>query len=174
VNLLFSFTPMAFCLHCYAMGITEINEFIFLGTFLVGQSPHVFFGIMTGSALLAAEKSSMSLDYFKVGMLIAGARRHPLPHRRSPLRVAAPSSALTGARRWRLAAGVLGTFVAIVYLGSVAQVRRRSRAPHARSRGVRSGVTCAARRRGRTCCGRWKRRPRRSRRGARQPARARA
>ena len=49
---------MAFCLHCYAMGITEINEFIFLGTFLVGQSPHVFFGIMTGSALLAAEKSS--------------------------------------------------------------------------------------------------------------------
>jgi hypothetical protein len=165
---------MAFCLHCYAMGITEINEFIFLGTFLVGQSPHVFFGIMTGSALLAAEKSSMSLDYFKVGMLIAGARRHPLPHRRSPLRVAAPSSALTGARRWRLAAGVLGTFVAIVYLGSVAQVRRRSRAPHARSRGVRSGVTCAARRRGRTCCGRWKRRPRRSRRGARQPARERA
>eukprot|EP00286_Rhodomonas_abbreviata_P017786 CAMPEP_0181322098 /NCGR_PEP_ID=MMETSP1101-20121128/19047_1 /TAXON_ID=46948 /ORGANISM="Rhodomonas abbreviata, Strain Caron Lab Isolate" /LENGTH=415 /DNA_ID=CAMNT_0023429989 /DNA_START=209 /DNA_END=1456 /DNA_ORIENTATION=- len=88
VNLLFSFTPISFCLHCYVMGITEINEHIFMGTFLVGQSPHIFFGVLTGSALLAAETSNLAMDWFKIGML---------------------------------AAGVLGTFVAIVYIGSVAQ-----------------------------------------------------
>lgn len=66
VNLLFSFTPLAFCLHCYAMGITEINEHVFLVTFLIGQSPHIFFGVLTGSALLAAETNSLALDWFKV------------------------------------------------------------------------------------------------------------
>mmetsp|Transcript_25167 Transcript_25167/g.50447 ORF Transcript_25167/g.50447 Transcript_25167/m.50447 type:complete len:404 (+) Transcript_25167:56-1267(+) len=88
VNLLFSFTPIAFCLHCYVMGITEINEHIFMATFLVGQSPHIFFGVLTGSALLAAETASLGMDWFKIVML---------------------------------GAGVLGTFIAIVYIGSVAQ-----------------------------------------------------
>ena len=72
VNLLFSFTPLAFCLHCYTMGITEIKEEVFLVTFLVGQSPHIFFGVLTGSALLAAETSDITLDWMKVAMLGAG------------------------------------------------------------------------------------------------------
>ena len=87
VNLLFSFTPIAFCLHCYAMGITEIKEEVFLVTFLVGQSPHIFFGVLTGSALLAAETSDLTLDWMKTSMLVAG---------------------------------IGGTFVAVVYLGTVA------------------------------------------------------
>jgi len=88
VNLLFSFTPLAFCLHCYTMGITEINEHVFLVTFLIGQSPHIFFGVLTGSAMLAAETNSFALDWFKIAML---------------------------------SAGILGTFVAVIYLGSIAQ-----------------------------------------------------
>lgn len=96
MNLLFSFTPIAFCLHCYVMGITEINEHIFMGTFLVGQSPHIFFGVLTGSALLAAETASLGMDWFKIVML---------------------------------AGGVLGTFIAIVYIGSVAQVYPHPRSP---------------------------------------------
>ena len=87
VNLLFSFTPIAFCLHCYAMGITEIKEEVFMVTFLLGQSPHIFFGVLTGSALLAAETADLSLDWMKIAML---------------------------------AAGVGGTFLAVVYLGTVA------------------------------------------------------
>jgi uncharacterized membrane protein YdjX (TVP38/TMEM64 family) len=87
VNLLFSFTPIAFCLHCYAMGITEIKEEVFMVTFLVGQSPHIFFGVLTGSALLAAETSDLTLDWMKIAML---------------------------------AAGIGGTFLAVVYLGTVA------------------------------------------------------
>lgn len=55
LNLLFSFTPIAFCIHCYVMGVTEIDEFIFMFTFLLGQSPHIIFGLLTGSALLAAD-----------------------------------------------------------------------------------------------------------------------
>jgi len=72
VNLLFSFTPMAFCLHCYAMGITEIKEEVFMVTFLLGQSPHIFFGVFTGSALLAAETSDITMDWMKMAMLGAG------------------------------------------------------------------------------------------------------
>jgi uncharacterized membrane protein YdjX (TVP38/TMEM64 family) len=72
VNLLFSFTPLAFCLHCYAMGITEIKEEVFMVTFLLGQSPHIFFGVFTGSALLAAETSDITMDWAKMAMLGAG------------------------------------------------------------------------------------------------------
>jgi len=72
VNLLFSFTPIAFCLHCYAMGITEIKEEVFMITFLLGQSPHIFFGVFTGSALLAAETSDITMDWMKIAMLCAG------------------------------------------------------------------------------------------------------
>lgn len=72
MNLLFSFTPIAFCLHCYAMGITEIKEEVFMITFLLGQSPHIFFGVFTGSALLAAETSDITMDWMKIAMLGAG------------------------------------------------------------------------------------------------------
>jgi hypothetical protein len=48
-NLLFSFTPIAFCLHCYAMGITEIKEEVFMVTFLLGvpTGPHWISGAGT-------------------------------------------------------------------------------------------------------------------------------
>jgi uncharacterized membrane protein YdjX (TVP38/TMEM64 family) len=51
LNFLFSFTPIAFCIHCYVMGVTEIDEHVFIVTFLLGQSPHIFFGILTGHLL---------------------------------------------------------------------------------------------------------------------------
>ena len=41
-------------------------------TFLVGQSPHIFFGVFTGSALLAAETSDLTMDWMKMGMLGVG------------------------------------------------------------------------------------------------------
>ena len=94
LNFLFSFTPIAFCIHCYVMGITEIEEHIFITTFLLGQSPHIFFGILTGvskalclsihvivrtriplsagSALMAADSASLTMDSFKIGMLALG------------------------------------------------------------------------------------------------------
>ena len=73
LNLLFSFTPIAFCIHCYVMGITEIDEFIFMSTFLIGQSPHIVFGLLTGSALLAADTSpSGAMDSFKIALLVVG------------------------------------------------------------------------------------------------------
>eukprot|EP00282_Hemiselmis_andersenii_P035136 CAMPEP_0169443120 /NCGR_PEP_ID=MMETSP1042-20121227/9188_1 /TAXON_ID=464988 /ORGANISM="Hemiselmis andersenii, Strain CCMP1180" /LENGTH=272 /DNA_ID=CAMNT_0009554331 /DNA_START=30 /DNA_END=845 /DNA_ORIENTATION=+ len=71
LNLLFSFTPIAFAVHCYVMGVTEIDEFVFMLTFLLGQSPHILFGLLTGSALLAADTTG-ALDSFKIGLLVMG------------------------------------------------------------------------------------------------------
>jgi len=60
LNFLFSFTPIAFCIHCYVMGITEIDEHIFLFTFLLGQAPHIFFGILTGGSFPIAFPSRVA------------------------------------------------------------------------------------------------------------------
>ena len=73
MNLLFSFTPIAFCIHCYVMGITEIDEFVFMGTFLIGQSPHIVLGLLTGSAMLAADTNPTgAIDTFKIVLFVAG------------------------------------------------------------------------------------------------------
>jgi hypothetical protein len=41
-------------------------------TFLLGQSPHIIFGLLTGSALLAADMNSSALDSFKIALLVLG------------------------------------------------------------------------------------------------------
>mmetsp|Transcript_19684 Transcript_19684/g.30845 ORF Transcript_19684/g.30845 Transcript_19684/m.30845 type:complete len:198 (-) Transcript_19684:219-812(-) len=70
------------------MAVTEIDTWVFMGTFVLGATLQIFLTLLTGSTMMAADASSASLDNIKVIMM---------------------------------SVGVLGTFVAIVYIGSIAQ-----------------------------------------------------
>ena len=93
LNFLFSFTPIAFCIHCYVMGVTEIDEHIFIGTFLMGQSPHIFFGILTGAVNGDRTTYEMSATKAACGQARRSWRPTPPPSPWTPSRLACWPSA---------------------------------------------------------------------------------